>query len=613
MDLRTTLLIAGVLHLALLSPARAQNSGEVLRPEPGPAAARAGSAVLWRTDLESALEESAASGKPVFWYVPTLAQSFMDRTAELDRYMMGGPFSWPRAVRLLNERFVPVAAAAGRPECEQFGLAPIEFIEPGYLVLDAAGKELLRRDRITTLHPAWFLLPLCQIAGAPLEDGGPLPGVLAPDVALRFLRELPARGPQVPDGELRDFTDAERAEALFLFGAGLFDSRRDEQARAVWRDLAAALPEEPFAHKAALELEGHGPYVNGFESYEELPRAALECSGCGTQAARGTYTEDDLFARGTRFLLCRQRAHGGFTDSRYDFGGSDSLPNVHVAVTALAATALLEQCARQEHAAPVEEGLELAIAFLMDETRVNAADEDELVWAHAYRARFFSRLIDLRPEARERVLPAFRRAVEGLLAMQKPDGAWRHEYANPFVTATCLIALHHAKRHGIAPPGLEDAAERGVAVLKRCRSPAGAYSYGISRRGGKGPIAGSVGRGPAGDLALFLWDALPEGDLLESILNSFEHEEPLFRVRKYDDHSSLFGYGGFFFWYAMHGRCDALCALAAGERRAGLMRLQRERILALPEIDGCFVDSHELGRSYGTAMALACLGMLRAE
>ena len=32
--------------------------------------------------------------------------------------------------------------------------------------------------------------------------------------------------------------------------------------------------------------------------------------------------------------------------------------------------------------------------------------------------------------------------------------------------------------------------------------------------------------------------------------------------------------------------------------------------LNLPEIDGCFVDSHELGRAYGTAMALLCFAAL---
>ena len=37
-----------------------------------------------------------------------------------------------------------------------------------------------------------------------------------------------------------------------------------------------------------------------------------------------------------------QRTNGGYYDSDYDFGGTDSLPNVHVAVTALVGMALLD-------------------------------------------------------------------------------------------------------------------------------------------------------------------------------------------------------------------------------------------------------------------------------
>ena len=36
----------------------------------------------------------------------------------------------------------------------------------------------------------------------------------------------------------------------------------------------------------------------------------------------------------------------------------------------------------------------------------------------------------------------------------------------------------------------------------------------------------------------------------------------------------------------------------------------KKLVLDLPEFDGCFVDSHELGRAYGTAMALLCLAAL---
>ena len=65
----------------------------------------------WRKDLTAALAESKTSGKPGFWYVPTLQRSPMDRKVEIDRYMMAGPFSWPRMITLLNESFVPVREA----------------------------------------------------------------------------------------------------------------------------------------------------------------------------------------------------------------------------------------------------------------------------------------------------------------------------------------------------------------------------------------------------------------------------------------------------------------------------------------------------------------------
>ena len=62
-------------------------------------------------------------------------------------------------------------------------------------------------------------------------------------------------------------------------------------------------------------------------------------------------------------------------------------------------------------------------------------------------------------------------------------------------------------------------------------------------------------------------------------------------------------YGGFFFWYDMRGRSEAIRAIL-GPKREMLAEQQQKIIAGLPELDGCFVDSHELGRCYGTAMAL---------
>ena len=84
----------------------AQNSTAKIRKPPGTAASRTGSAVAWRTDLAKALAEAKETGKPVFWYVPTVAGSPMDRKPELDRVMLAGPFSWPEAIAILGERFV---------------------------------------------------------------------------------------------------------------------------------------------------------------------------------------------------------------------------------------------------------------------------------------------------------------------------------------------------------------------------------------------------------------------------------------------------------------------------------------------------------------------------
>jgi hypothetical protein len=69
-------------------------------------------------------------------------------------------------------------------------------------------------------------------------------------------------------------------------------------------------------------------------------------------------------------------------------------------------------------------------------------------------------------------------------------------------------------------------------------------------------------------------------------------------------------YGGFFFWYDMQSRAELISQIANEDVRKELAKRQREIMLRLPEVDGCFVDSHELGRCYGTAMALQSFALL---
>ncbi len=92
------------------------------------------------------------------------------------------------------------------------------------------------------------------------------------------------------------------------------------------------------------------PFTEGFEVHTHLPKQALLAglNSEGSAAPPKTFTENELWKHGTNFLLGMQEEAGGFTDSDYDFGGTDSLPNVHVAITALAGMAMLEAMKRPD-------------------------------------------------------------------------------------------------------------------------------------------------------------------------------------------------------------------------------------------------------------------------
>jgi hypothetical protein len=593
--------------LGVLAPATAQNSTKKIRTKPSAIAAKAGSAVQWRATVDDALAESVESGKPVFWYVPTLDGSFMDRKVEIDRYMLAGPFSWPRAIALLNERFIPVRQAASKQLGERFGIERVEFIEPGYLVLDGEGEELMRQDRTSTFHPQRFLGPLAALVEVPLEDH-PYPG----DRLLDDAQYRDGRWQGLFEASVDDVLDGSGAEAAYLRGVLLFHAGRESDAAQVWQTLSRTHPEHPLAWKAAAEAEGHGPLVHGFEVYDRLPAEALAQGGEGTRAPAGVFDEAQLWERGLSYLRRMQRSDGCFRDSTYDFGGTDGLPNVFTAVTAIVAHAMLESQARLAEPDPrTEAALQLARAYLSDEACVNADDRDERVWAHIYRVRLFARWLELRPSDVGEVRSVLTRVSQALAEMQDKQGAWYHEYSNPFVTSNALIALWAAREQNIEVTGLDSTISAGTRALLKCRTAEAAYTYGY-RAGGnaRADVEGGVGRIPLGELALHLWGSETGGDLEKAVALSFEHEEYLLPVQKYDDHTRTFAYGGFFFWYDLHGRVEAIAALPPGPVRDAAVERQREQLLSLPEFDGCFVDSHEIGRCYGTAMALNCLAIL---
>ncbi len=617
--MRSTLLLLAV-PLLMASQAPAQNSRQKIRPAPSETAQTVGQAIPWRSDLEAARKESAKERKPVVWYVHTLEGSFMDRSPELDRYVMGGPFSWPWLVELMQEEVIPVRAAADAELRRRFDLEPIAFIEPGLIVL-APGtgrpKVRLKLDRIQTYHPGWFRARLAEALERPgLATGDPFPGTLVEGPTWMGWEDG-------PDGEasaaaveaLRGLHgEAAVAEARWLAGAGAWDRKQEELARAWWTSLRDAHPAHPLAAKAALELDGQGPYVRGFESYVALPEALLTRSDAGSQMAAAAQTPEEARRRAVELLLRLQRADGSWSDSWYDFGGTDSLPNVHLAVTALAARALhLHRDRVDEELQPeLMAALARAEAFLRDDRNRNLEDSDEIVWAELYRLRhWLDRLAAATDETEAGLFRAeARKRLDDLLGMQEDGGAWAHEYPNPFVTAAVLVGLARAQAAGLSSDALNRAVQAGLDSLEDSRSREGAYSYGLGGGRVNTPFVASVGRSPIGEFARTLWSREKAGSLGRTLRRAVDEEEELFLARKYDDHTSMHAYGGFFFWFALEGRAEAIAALPEGARRERLAAGLTATVLDLPEVDGGFLDSHELGRSYGTAMALLTWGQV---
>jgi hypothetical protein len=531
-------------------------------------AAKCGTEIPWLTSMTEAVKKAKETKRPIAWWVPTVEGSPMDRKLVLEKYMLSGPFMMPGVVELLRERFVPLRLKGDPAFHKAYGIDLLEFIEPGLVFLDGDTKLIHKVDRITTFSEEWFthlLRGVLKKTGQEVEEKK-----VELDAARRAIYE------GKPDPSL--FEKLDSPEARYFHGVALHLVGRDDEGRAEWRKIK----DGRWSWKAAAELARDGPFVRGFEIYEKLPAAALE----GLPISTTLPAKEPNVARAVRFLLQTQKADGSWDDSNYNFGGDESLANVYMAGTALAAMALRE-CGKPDE---VKRALEKAEALMRDETKIAHKDQNEIAWAYVYRLLYFAKTDDKKTTAS---------LVKRLSSLQKPTGTWFHEYDNPFVTATALHALLEAKKAGADVPDAD--LKKGTAALKSTRDKRGMFSYDYPGKGGE--PEGAAGRAPFCEFALLLAGQSKKEAVAASLAVSFKHHALLEKVRKYDDHADSHHNGGFFFWYDQYGR--ALAANAIGDAEA--MAKQKEIVLSIPEIDGCWVDSHELGRTYGTAMALLTL------
>jgi hypothetical protein len=278
---------------------------------------------------------------------------------------------------------------------------------------------------------------------------------------------------------------------------------------------------------------------------------------------------------------------------------------VHVAATAAAMNALLAW--RDIAPTEIDAALKRGEAFLANDKRM-ARGQDEECYADAFRLMYLARRLGTLG-ADDPTLAKYReesaRLVKELSRQQREDGSWGHEYPNPFTSAGVVSALDEARRAGITVP--DSVFTRAADGMASVRSEEGSFAYGMGRKPGKGEEAlkNAMARMPACEAALLLGKK-GDGAALDAAMDNFWKFLPRFeRIRTCDFHTDG-ELGGFFFGTAPSSPARAIEALPPGAQKAHRAKML-EHVMKIGEWDGTWIDSHEMGKSCRTAMALLTL------
>jgi hypothetical protein len=348
-----------------------------------------------------------------------------------------------------------------------------------------------------------------------------------------------------------------------------------------------------------------GAAFTGFEALAYLPEAAYRGLPKDTTWQGDRLTPDAMARNAVEFLLTQQRDDGGFTDARYAYWpNSEITPNVWVAITSISMTALWEH--REAHPdlqARIDRALQRGEDYILDPKRLNrGANED--CYSDAYRLMYLARRASGSDGAvREQLVARMNEVVQAAAARQKGSGFWAHEYENAFATGAVLQEVLAAKAAGATVP--TEVTDKAAAALLSARHQNGTYSYGGAAGGRPTGLKDSAGRMPVCEGTLLQLGRSDLDKVRFALANFWDHMQNLEGVRRNDFHSDG-ELGGFFFFHSVFHASEVVRLLPEEEQAAQWARFL-PLLQQIPELDGSFLDSHELGRSYGTAMALLTL------
>lgn len=454
---------------------------------------------------------------------------------------------------------------------------------------------------------------LAELERADAEAGTPLPAA-----KLARARILMAQG---RDAEaLAALDQPVLPEAVYRAAVLRLRSKELEQAQTMLRGLTLSFPEDPWAWAAAALLIS--PYIElGLPPGTEWPPD--DAMGILVKPPAAPLPVRDArraLEGGLAWLLESQRDDGSWPNA-VEVGAARGAPphDFILADAALAGRALLAADEREAAAA--------ALAFLVEADRRRRAEPpivaymNYAVWSRAAVLWFLSDALDAELGDEEELRAFAQRMVEGLGAIQQPNGGWSYYLSGElngravaqsisFVTAFDLLALVRAREAGLEiPTGMVEA---GLEVLASTRGENGTFAY--FAHPGKPPAPtgrpGAAGRGVLCDWALLRGGAGDAGQLEESFeLFSEERMGIAKEVGKVLMHAGPDGQGCHYplFDYAM--AAEAIGALPKSARKRHRLWLT-ELLMQTRSAEGSFRDTELNGFPVGTALAVLALQKL---
>ncbi|MBL8879003.1 MAG: DNRLRE domain-containing protein [Phycisphaerales bacterium] len=417
--------------------------------------------------------------------------------------------------------------------------------------------------------------------------------------------------------DVGDGADEFHASAAAYYLACLQQRRGEPKAATkTWQRLSAGRQyTAPYAAKAQARLF----YSDGVAMYECLaavPRPAGE--SLEIRAAESDL--DRIESRAVDYLLSQQRPDGTWPNGL--------IAMYNPAITALTGKALLRMRSRvdEARAARVDAAVEAASAVLDKFVAESAANSAEC-FSTAYVLDFLLDRFEQDAAGRE----ATQRAVELVIGGQCPNGAWSYNpdfdknwrggfggwpktdkgRTHSMNTAPSMLALLRARRLGLAVG--DDVLSRGRDALLKMRQAPARFTYTYPDPICFAEASQSIGRAPACEQVLLQMNAAERTDLGLSIENFMRYRVELRKPAKVTQAwISPIGTSSYFYFFAYYHAALVITELGGEERIERLKRL-RDDVLSVMEADGTWIDDEQIGKVYGTAMALLIFDLARSE